>query len=140
MPITGLSLAGVVYFIMKWTHNWYRRILLVVAMGAAFFGLQALPLPKGIALSLEYLITALTIGVPVVGYLYKTDWHNRQYVLLAFGIFGLAVLFRFLDKRLELEFFWMGTHWLWHLLGGLAVYFLIKYIYEDNAIRPAGNS
>ena len=32
--------------------------------------------------------------------------------------------------------FSMGTHWLWHLFGGIAVHFLIAYIYQDQkAVR-----
>jgi len=25
----------------------------------------------------------------------------------------------------------MGTHWLWHTFGGIAVFFLLYYIYKD---------
>lgn len=87
-----------------------------------FFGLRALPLPLNLRLSFGYLITALAIAIPIVGYLSKTKWHNASDIAYAFSIFGVAVLFRVIDKKMDLAFFWMGTHWLWHLFGGLAVF------------------
>jgi len=47
------------------------------------------------------------------------------------------VLFRVLDKRLDFDFFWMGTHWLWHLFGGTAVFFILQYIYRDNKAQAS---
>ena len=140
VPITALSLAGVVYFIFKWMEFWLQRILLIAVMAAIFFGLRALPFPATIQITLGYIITAATIAIPVIGYLYKTHWHNLRYVAAAFGVFGIAVLFRFIDHRTDLDFLWMGTHWLWHIMGGLAVFFLIKYIYMDNSRDGRGIS
>jgi len=132
VPIMVASLAGVIYFIIKWADTWPPRIILAVTIIGSFFGLRALPLPLNLRLSFGYLITALAIAIPIVGYLYKTKWHNASDIAYAFSIFGVAVLFRVIDKKMDLAFFWMGTHWLWHLFGGLAVFFLIKYIYKDN--------
>lgn len=133
VPIMFLSLAGVVYFIVKWTETRLQRIVLAIAIIGSFFILRNLNIAPQIQLSFGYLLSALAIAIPVVGYLYKTNWYNARYVVYAFSIFGLAVFFRILDKRTDVEIFWMGTHWLWHSFGGLAVFFLIKYIYEDNA-------
>ncbi|HEA31071.1 MAG TPA: hypothetical protein ENH91_13945 [Leeuwenhoekiella sp.] len=132
VPIMIASLAAVIYFIIKWTNTWRQRIISACIIIGVFFALRDLPLPSHLRLSFGYLITALAIAVPVVGYLYKTRWHNVRDVIYAFSLFGLAVLFRILDKRMNLDFFWMGTHWLWHSFGGLAVFFIIKYIYKDN--------
>lgn len=131
VPIMVASLAGVIYFIIKWTDNWLQRIILAAIIIGAFFSLRALPLPLHLRLSFGYIITALAIATPIVGYLHKTKWHNASDVVYAFSIFALAVLFRFMDKNMDLAFFWMGTHWLWHLFGGIAVFFLIRYIYKD---------
>lgn len=140
VPITVLSLAGVIYFIFKWMDSWLQRIVLVVAMIGIYLGLRALPFPATMRLTLGYIITAGVIAIPVFGYLYKTNWRNLRYVAAAFGIFGFAVFFRFIDRRFDLDFLWMGAHWLWHLLGGLAVFFLIKYIYRDNSRDAHGIS
>ncbi|MGB3776538.1 MAG: hypothetical protein WA951_14860, partial [Leeuwenhoekiella sp.] len=140
VPIMLLSLAGVVYFIGKWTETWPQRILLATIIIGCFFGLRLLPLNPSVKISFGYLVTALAIAVPIIGYLYKTKWNNAKDVAIAFAIFGLAVFFRFVDKRMDIDFFYMGTHWLWHSFGGLAVFFLIRYIYKDNTHEAAGIS
>ncbi len=140
VPITALSLAGVVYFIFKWMETWPKRLLLIALMSFVFVGLRALPFPVKIQITLGYIITALTVAVPILGYLYKSQWRNVGYVMMAFGIFGIAVFFRFLDRRMSIDFFWMGSHWLWHIFGGTAVFFLIQYIYKDNARDAQGIS
>lgn len=140
VPIMVASLTGVIYFVIKWTDTWPQRLLLVGAIIGTFFGLRALPLPPQVRLSFGYLVTALAIAIPIIGYLHKTKWHNARDVVYAFSIFGIAVLFRFMDKKMDIDFFWMGTHWLWHSFGGLAVFFLIRYIYKDNTREAVGIS
>lgn len=140
LPILFLSLAAVFYFVYKWLDKWSSRIVLFLVMLGLFFGLRALPLPKGLQITLGYLIIAATLIIPVLGFLVKTKWKNTTYVIVAFTVFFIAVLFRFLDKRIELDFFWMGTHWLWHLLGGVAVFFLILYIFKDKQQQATGNA
>ncbi|WP_416445994.1 hypothetical protein ACH3O9_07850 [Leeuwenhoekiella sp. A16] len=132
VPIMIASLASAIYFIFKWQRTWVRRLGFMLIILMAFFGSRQVHMPHGLQISVGYAITALTILIPLGGYLYRTKWHNLKYVIYAFGIFALAVLFRVLDKRVHFDIFWMGTHWLWHLLGGIAVFFLMKYIFEDN--------
>ncbi|WP_241077750.1 hypothetical protein [Flavimarina sp. Hel_I_48] len=140
VPIMFLSLAGVVYFIIKWTETWSQRILLAAIILGAFFGLRMLPLHVSVKISFGYLVTALAIAIPIIGYLYKTHWYNAKDVIIAFAIFGLAVFFRTIDKHMDIALLWMGTHWLWHSFGGLAVFFLIRYIYKDNTREATGIS
>ncbi len=98
-----------------------------------FFALQLcarlLPAPDKMRISIGYVITAITILTPIVWYLRMTNMRSLWLILLAFGSFGLAVTFRVLDGQLGLLS--MGTHWLWHLFGGIAVFFLIRYIFMD---------
>jgi len=137
VPIRGLSFAAVLYFIFKWKKTWGKRLIFIGLIGAAFIGLRYLPLPAQLEHNIGYLISALSILIPIIGYLFKTKGRHLRPVVTAFVIFTLAVLFRFLDKRLDFEFFWMGTHWLWHLLGGTAVFFILQYIYRDNKAQAA---
>ncbi len=139
-PIILLSLLTAFYFIYRWLDRWSLRIGLFLVMLGLYFGLRALPLPKSLQISLGYLIMAMTILLPVFGYLVKTKWKNYGNIIAAFGVFFLAVFFRFLDKRLDMDFFWMGTHWLWHLMGGVAVFFLMQFIFEDKKVQAAGNA
>ena len=137
VPIRGLSFAALLYFIFKWQDTWGKRLIFVLSIGLAFIGLRYLPLPKQLEHSIGYLISALSILIPILGYLIKTKWRYAKSVLTAFVIFGFAVLFRVLDNRLDFEFFWMGTHWLWHIFGGTAVFFILQYIYRDNKAQAA---
>ncbi|WP_420603697.1 hypothetical protein [Flagellimonas sp.] len=138
MPIMLLCFAVVIYFIFKLTSHWWKRVLLIILIFSASFLLRILPIPIALRISLGYIITAATILLPLGWYLAKTKWHNLNLVLLAFFIFGCAVYFRSID--LTQSFLSMGTHWLWHLFGGIAVHFLIAYIFKDNLLNLSANS
>jgi len=138
MPITLLCAAVVVYFVFKLVQSWWQRLLFVTLLFGASFLLRILPLPSGLRISLGYIITASTILIPLVWYLINTVGKNVIYVIVAFLLFGAAIFFRSID--LHQNFFPMGTHWLWHLLGGISVHFLIVYIFKDNLLNLSANS
>ena len=135
VPIRGLSFLAILYFIFRWKDTWGQRLIFIVAIGLAFIGLRYLPVAPNIEHNMGYLISALSILIPVVGYLKKTNWRFAKWALGGFMVFGLAIGFRFIDQRLDLDFFWMGTHWLWHLFGGTAVFLILKYIFLDNKVQ-----
>ena len=137
VPIRGLSFAAILYFVFKWKDTWRKRLIFITAIGIAFVGLRYLPVNENLEHNLGYLISALTILIPIIGYLAKTKWRNVRPAIIAFIIFGVAVAFRVLDTRLDFEIFWMGTHWLWHLFGGTAVFFILLYIFRDNKAQAA---
>ncbi|SHG55120.1 hypothetical protein [Flagellimonas flava] len=138
MPIMLLCLALVVYFIFKLATIWWQRLLLIILIFGASYLLRILPIPLGLRISLGYIITAGTILIPIVWYLVRTRGKNMSLVCLAFFIFGIAVFFRSID--LTQTFFPIGTHWLWHFFGGLAVHFLIAYIFKDNLLNLSANT
>jgi len=138
MPIMLLCAVLVIYFIVKLVKSWWQRVLLITILLGASFLLRILPIPSGLRISLGYIITAATILVPLAWYLVKTKGKNIIYIAVAFLIFSVAIFFRSID--LHQNFFPMGTHWLWHLLGGIAVHFLIAYIFNDNLLNLSANS
>ena len=138
MPIMFLCGALVIYFIFKLVNSWWQRLVWIIVLLGASFLLRILPLPSGLRISLGYIITAATILIPIIWYLIKTKGKNLGLVVIAFLIFGIAIFFRSID--LHQNFFPMGTHWLWHLLGGIAVHFLITYIFKDNLLNLSANS
>ncbi len=138
MPIMLLCAALVIYFIFKLVKSGWQRFLLITVLLGASFLLRVLPIPTGLRISIGYVITAATILVPIVWYLVKTRSKNMGYVIVAFLIFAVAIFFRSID--LHQNFFPMGTHWLWHILGGIAVHFLIAYIFKDNLLNLSANS
>ncbi|MEC7770667.1 MAG: hypothetical protein VX798_05745 [Bacteroidota bacterium] len=138
MPIMLLCAALVIYFIFKLVSVWWQRIIWVIVLLGTSLLLRILPIPAGLRISLGYVITAATILIPITWYLIKTKGKNIGFVITAFFIFAIAVFFRSID--LHQNFFPMGTHWLWHLLGGIAVHFLIAYIFKDNLLNLSANS
>jgi hemolysin III len=138
MPIMLLCASLVIYFIFKLVRSWWRRLIFVVVLLGTSFVLRILPIPTGWRISLGYVITAATILIPIGWYLAKTNGKHIGLVLTAFLIFGVAIFFRSIDLHQTL--FPMGTHWLWHLLGGIAVHFLIAYIFKDNLLNLSANS
>ncbi|CAL2087306.1 Ceramidase [Tenacibaculum sp. 190524A02b] len=129
LPIMIVCLGGIVYFIGKITKKWGQRILLFLSFLLLSILPRMLPLPKEYRISFGYVVTAVTVITPFIWYAYRTQWKNIQFIIYGFVIFGGAVLFRTLDNLVVL--LPMGTHWLWHTFGGVAVFFLLYYIYQD---------
>ncbi len=132
VPIMILCMSAVFYFIFKLYKVWWKRLLAFILIFSVSFGVRMLPIPAGIKISLGYVITALTVLLPIVLYLIKTKSSHKEMIILAFMFFAIAVSFRSADMFLETDFLYMGTHWLWHLFGGISVFYLMLYIYQDN--------
>lgn len=132
MPIMFLCLAVILYFIWKIYDGLWKRIAMFLGLIFLSFLPRLIPLENTYRISFGYFITAITVIIPFVTYAYKTQWKNARYIVLGFSIFALAVLFRTLDSIVEL--LPMGTHWLWHTFGGVAVFFLLLYIYKDKQL------
>lgn len=132
MPIMLVCLGGIIYFIGKIEKKWWKRILLFVGLIFLSIMPRLLSLPDAFRISFGYFITAVTVVTPFIWYAYKTNWRNVKYIFLGFLIFGIAITFRTLDNTTVL--LPMGTHWLWHTFGGVAVFFLLYYIYKDKEI------
>ncbi len=132
VPIMLLCMAAVFYFIFKVFRLWWKRLLALTLLFTASFGIRLLPIPSVIRISLGYVITAITVLLPIVLYLIKTRGQHKELIIAAVLSFVLAVSFRSVDKILDIEFLYMGTHWLWHLFGGISVFFLMLYLYRDS--------
>lgn len=129
LPIMIVCLGGIIYFIGKIRQKWWERLAIFMGLLVLSIVPRMLPLPNSYRISFGYLITAITVLTPFIWYAYKTNWKRVQYILYGAGVFGVAIFFRTLDNILVL--LPMGTHWLWHVFGGIAVFFLLYYIYKD---------
>ncbi|TDQ27930.1 ceramidase domain-containing protein [Tenacibaculum caenipelagi] len=129
IPIMIVCLGAIIYFIRKIKKKWWQRIGILLGMLIVSILPRFLPIPIGYRTSFGYAVTALAVVTPLVWYAYKTHWRNVKYIAYGGAVFGIALLFRTLDKKVEL--LPMGTHWLWHTFGGIAVFFLLYYIYKD---------
>jgi hemolysin III len=132
VPIVILCLSCSLYFIFRSpVASWEKALL-----GLAIIGLNTipriLPISKDYRNSLVYIATAVAVLLPVFLYAYRHKWKHFKYVVFTLLAFITAVSFRTIDKKFDVEFLYMGTHWLWHSFGGFAVFFLMRYIYLDN--------
>jgi hemolysin III len=127
MPIMIITFSASVYFFIKaWGKWWPPAILLVL-----FFVLQGLLFNSGLpiqtAINLNYASMAVVVLVPIGWYLVKTGFANGYLVGLALLAFGTALFFRWADK---LAWFPMGTHFLWHVFGLVAVHLMLLFLYR----------
>ncbi|SEB83863.1 hemolysin III [Tenacibaculum sp. MAR_2009_124] len=129
LPIMLVCLGGIVYFIGKIKKKWWQRLLLFVGFLTLLIVPRMLPLPKEYRISFGYLVTAFSVITPFLWYAYLTHWKNSRDIFLGILIFGIAIVFRTLDNLIEI--LPMGTHWLWHTFGGIAVFFMLNYVYKD---------
>ncbi|GLB53218.1 hypothetical protein NBRC110019_22580 [Neptunitalea chrysea] len=137
VPIMLSCLAATIYFIFKSTSSVWQRILWIGLTLVINIGERLLPIPKKYVISIGYILTAIGVLLPIFVYLYKTHWVQTKWIIFSILSFALAISFRILDKHLD--FLTMGTHWLWHTFGAIAVFFLITYIYKDDITKPAKN-
>jgi len=139
IPIVLLCLAASVFFFRKLKIR--RRIItsIVVFPFIMSFSLDALPMASYLSNLIGYGLIVLVILFPMFRYLQLNNWKHKKWVYLSLASFVIALSFRSIDLMVDTTIFSMGTHWLWHLFGGIAVHFLISYIYNDQKMIRAKN-
>lgn len=78
-----------------------------------------------------YVIMGIFLVVPIIIFLIKISFFGLGYFVFAFVFSLLALLFRSIDLKVK---FRHGTHWLWHISGGVAFHFLITFVYLSSNI------
>ena len=132
VPIIVLCLACSLYFIFRSPVTSWEKLALAIAIIAFNIIPYLLPIPKGYRNSMGYVGTAIAFLLPIFLYCYHHKWKHFKYIIYTLLAITTAILFRTLDKKYDIAFLYMGTHWLWHTFGGIAVFFLMRYIYLDN--------
>lgn len=118
-------------------HLWYlltSKLSASIALTFASFGLNFVMrkfvfLPLVWKISLGYSLSAILVLLPAFILSYKHKWNGVGCLLFTIMYFFSAVLFRQIDKGLGAEVFPMGTHFLWHLCGGMSAFYIMKFIY-----------
>ncbi len=131
IPIFILGVSGVVYFFRKLGVHWLIMLVLVLFPFVLMFSLDFVPfLPRPIKNLIEYTSLALVILLPIIFYLKKTKWLFKDKVLIGVLFFCVAIFFRTIDDTaISNIYFPMGTHFLWHIFGSLAVHSIISYLF-----------
>lgn len=139
LPIVVLCLACVVLFARRARMPWtVLGPLLVLPFALRWTTYRVLEVPPAIGMNVGYTVMGLTVLMPIVWHLRTSRWTNWPWMTTSAACFGLAVTFRSLDHSPLMAWMPMGTHWLWHTLGGIAVFFLVGYIWLDDRRRAKG--
>lgn len=135
VPIALLSLAAMCYF---WWHIFYRKLYVILAVLLTSllprFFIWSLDIDRNYIISLSYVSMGLALCLPITVLSFQHKWLNWHLTVIAFLFFSCAVFFRLVDKMSGF-IFPMGTHFLWHLFGGCAVFCLMEFIYRWNLIK-----
>lgn len=116
-------------------------IFSVLAIFATVFGLRQmtslLEVERTLAISLNYVVLAFILLSPAIIHCLQRARRGLIWILLATVFFLIAVTARVLDTNpLLLAFLPMGSHFIWHLFGGLSVMFLMEYLYRHLSADP----
>lgn len=137
MPILINLVLGSVFFWYQTTRRWWLSILAVVLFVAVSLTLfRYLPVPRSLAINLNYSLLGLMLLIPLTLTLWRDRWHNGHLVLGGLLLFGCAVYFRWADQ-LQPPLLPMGTHFLWHLCGVAATACIMQYMYKYVGHRDA---
>ncbi|MBX7138033.1 MAG: ceramidase [Oligoflexia bacterium] len=127
VPIFVLGIAAAVYFWHGVTHSRWLAALLVGAFIFISRSVIALSsLPHSARITAGYVLLAVMIILPALLHSARHGWRNVALVLGSVLSFGGAAYFRYADSLRLLP---MGTHFIWHLLGGVSTFLLMRYIY-----------
>ena len=124
-PISLLCFAVCCYFYFRAFKIWWPPIL-TIGSAIVLCLLIVLFVPWTIMTNLIYIVLSIAVIIPIIILLYKTKLQNSSYFFLCMIFFAGAVFFRSVDS---LKWTPVGTHFLWHILGACAVFFLIQYVY-----------
>jgi hypothetical protein len=110
-----------------WSALLSLGFLAVTLLGREFPGVL-----NGVLAYVPALVVLLSLGI----YHYWTSKHGPKLLLLASGVFLLALTFRTIDQAVCL-YLAIGTHFLWHLLDA-AVLYLATRAFVLNQDGPGG--
>jgi hypothetical protein len=127
LPSAILTLTLSVYFWIKVLKKWWYAVIVL----GVLFGLRFLiwgRLPEHTSINISYFITGVSIGLPLIIFLFKTSFRGWQLVTAAILSFIIALTFRETDY-IYVPMLPMGTHFLWHSFSALGAWFILGYLY-----------
>jgi hypothetical protein len=131
LPILLLCISAGVYFTFKaFPRKRYLLLALAIFVLAQFLAFHFLP--AGLSTNVSYALLALSILLPTISWMFKTQFRYYYYVFLALCSFAAALSCRVLDFQGSHDIFPMGTHWLWHSFGALACHLMFLYLFSVN--------
>lgn len=136
VPIVVLCMACVVLFARRAGLSWWwLGPLLAMPFAWRLLMFRVWQVPAAIGMNAGYAVLGLVVLLPILLHLHRNNWRSAGWMVASALSFGVAIIFRSLDHSALVRWMPMGTHWLWHVFGGLAVHFLIGYIRLDDQRR-----
>ncbi|MDD5698919.1 MAG: hypothetical protein PHH77_09925 [Victivallaceae bacterium] len=133
LPIMFMILIASIYFWRELVGNWllvFAFTLLPVMLYRLIYAFAGPP--HSISISIGYSLMALIVIVPLVLHCALRNPHSWKLLAGALASFIAAIGFRVLDDHSQISFLPMGTHFLWHLFGGLSSFFGLSYLYDSD--------
>lgn len=132
VPILLLCIACTALFARRAGLSvWLLGPLLVLPFVLRYLIIHVWQLPRSWAMNVGYAALGITVLLPIALHLHRTRWRHWPWMAASATCFALAVTFRSLDHSPLVAAFPMGTHWLWHSFGGIAVFWLVGYIWHS---------
>ena len=135
VPIMIISLSGAAYLWRLTLNSWIYSVAITLGPFLLFRTFRgSLPLPRGLGISIGYIVLALCVITPAVIQIYRTSGRNAHLVICAGVAFIFAVTCRIVDQYGYLP---MGTHFIWHLFGGVSTWLMFEFVYRTNIDQRA---
>ena len=139
-PIALMVFAVAIIFWRRQGVSWFAAVsFVIVPIVLAGLALSQLDVSESAGPRWGYPIMVFVILLPVVRYLIRTEWRGVSLVAAALAAFAVAAWFRSIDLSAPITVLPMGTHWLWHSFGAIAVHLLILYIYGSDRRDAVGS-
>ena len=133
VPIMVLCMSCVVLFARRARIGWPVLLpLLALPFALRFVMLRVLEWPPAMVMNGGYALLGLVVLLPILLHLRRNGWRRWPWMAASAICFGIAITFRSLDHSELLLALPLGTHWLWHSFGGVAVFYLVGYIWWDD--------
>jgi len=141
VPIMLLGLAAAIYLAVRLGRAYGVKRVLFIATGIVgmyfftnfyLFRFIRSDYPTT-TVNLSYAMMAVMILIPILITLIRTKFRHAWLVWAGLASFGIAWVCRLIDPSSPLP---MGTHWLWHTFGCVAVAFLFEYFYRLEGENP----
>lgn len=135
LPISILSiLAAIYYWFAVLQHKALATVALAVTFGAGHLIRRTVSLPHHLSISFGYTLLALGIILPVLLHCRQRGWKDLSLIVGSLLSFTIAISFRVLDSQLA-HHIPMGTHFLWHIFGGMSTFLVLLYTYRSDLER-----
>ena len=127
LPTLILTISVGIYFWFKLIPTKWVSSTIVLVLTSMRFMVHSF-YDGSFATNLSYFISGVMIFLPIIFYVWQSNFKDALTIFLSVGFLSISLWFRQIDLQV-VEILPMGSHFLWHLFSGFGAYFLAKYLY-----------